>query len=152
MSRQELIEAAKASTEAYNQKDWEAAREALAPDFVYDEVATSRKVEGIEEVLTVWRGWANAFPDSKATFEEALVDGNVVVLRLRWRGTHSGPLTLPTGEILPTGKEIDFRGCQIFRIEDGKATEMRQYFDLMTMLSQLGVAPEMKATAQPQVG
>lgn len=152
MSRQELIEAAKASTEAYNEKDWEAAREALTPDFVYDEVVTSRKAEGVEEVLAVWRGWATAFPDSRATFEEPLVDGNVVVLRLRWRGTHSGPPAFPTGEILPTGKKIDFRSCQIYRIEDGKAAEMRQYFDLLTMLSQLGVAPEMKATAQPQVG
>lgn len=145
MSREELIKIAKAGTEGYNDKDWGAVRETLAPGFVYDEVATGRKVKGVEQVLDVWRGWAKAFPDSRATFEEPLVDGNTVVQRLRWRGTHSGPLSLPTGEILPTNKKIDFRACQIYRIEGGKAKEMRQYFDLTTMLTQLGVAPEAKA-------
>lgn len=149
MSRQELIETAKASTEAYNEKDWDAARRVMADDFVYDEVATGRKMEGVEEVLTAWRGWAEAFPDSRATFEEPLVDGNTVVLPLRWQGTHSGPLSLPTGEILPTGEKIDFRACQVFRIEDGRVREMRHYFDMMTMLSQIGAAPEPKAKAKP---
>lgn len=149
MTRQELIKVAKAATEAYNQKDWEAARKLMAPGFVYDEVPTNRKVEGVEEVLKVWRGWAKAFPDSRATFEEALVDGQVVVLPLKWGGTHTGPLSLPTGEVLPTGKKIDFRACQVFHVKDGKATKMRQYFDIMTMLSQVGAAPEIKAKATP---
>lgn len=148
MSRQELIQAAKASTEAYNEKDWKAARTTLAPGFVYDEVATGRTIEGIDEVLEAWKGWAKAFPDSRATFEEPLVDGNVVVLPIRWRGTHSGPLTLPTGEILPTQQKIDFRACQVFDMENGRAVHMRHYFDMMTMLSQLGVAPEPKVKSE----
>ena len=147
MSRQELIRIAKSSTEAYNEKDWDAVRDVLAPGFVYDEVATGRKVEGVEDVLAVWRGWAKAFPDSRATFEEPLVDGDVVVLRLRWRGTHTGPLTLPTDEILPTGREIDFRAVQVHRVADGKITEMRQYFDMLTMLTQIGEAPARAARA-----
>lgn len=146
MSRRELIEIAKAATEAYNRKDWDAARELLAPDFVYDEVATGRKVKGVEKVLDLWRGWAKAFPDSRGTMEDPLVDGNEVVLRLRWRGTHSGPLSLPSGEVLPSKKKIDLRACEVFRIEDGKAVEIRHYFDMLTMLSQLGVAPEREAT------
>jgi len=52
MSRRELIEAAKASIEAFSEKDWNAVREAVAPDIIYDEVVTGRKAEGIEEVLT----------------------------------------------------------------------------------------------------
>lgn len=148
MSRKELIEIAKAATEAYNRKDWDAARELLAPGFVYDEVATGRKVKGVDEVLDVWRGWAKAFPDSRGTMEEPLVDGNDVVLRLRWRGTHSGPLALPSGEVLPTSRKIDFRACQVFRIEKGKVQEMQHYFDMTTMLSQLGVAAGEEAKAK----
>jgi steroid delta-isomerase-like uncharacterized protein len=148
MSREELIRIANAGVEAYNAKDWDAAREMMAPGFVYDEVATGRKVKGVEDVLSLWRGWAKAFPDSTATFEEPLVDGNAVVQRLRWRGTHSGPLSLPTGEILPTGKEIDFRACQISRIENGETVETRHYFDLLTMMAQIGEAPEKAAKAE----
>lgn len=144
MSRQDLIKVAKASVEAYNQKDWKAARKVLSRDVVYDEVATNRTIEGSDDVVETWRQWAKAFPDSRASFEKPLVDGNFVVLGLRWRGKQSGPLSLPTGEILPTGKKIDFRACQVIHVADGKIVEIRHYFDMMTMLTQLGVAPGTK--------
>ncbi|MFQ5890840.1 MAG: ester cyclase [Gemmatimonadota bacterium] len=147
MSRQELITAAKAPSEAYGEKDWDAVRNALAPEFVYDEVATYRKAEGIDEVIDLWRGWAKALPDSRATFEDPFVDGDTVVLPLTWRGTHTGPLPLPDGEIPPTGKRIALRSCQVIRIRGGKAISMRQYFDMLTLLSQLGVAPAETAEA-----
>ena len=60
-----------------------------AADFVYDEVATLRKVQGVDQCLPLWRGWATAFPDSKATFHGAVVSGNTVVLELTWKGTHT---------------------------------------------------------------
>lgn len=148
MSRQELIAAAKASAEAYSRKDWDGVRNALAPEFVYDEVATGRRAEGIDEVLAIWRGWAKAFPDSAATFEDSFVDGDTVVLRLTWRGTHTGPLPLPDGEIPPTGNGMEIRACQVVRLRDGKSVSIRQYFDMLTMLSQLGVAPEVTAGAK----
>lgn len=150
MSRQDLIAAAKAPTEAYNEKDWDAVRNSVTPGFVYDEVATGRKAEGIEEVLELWRGWGRAFPDSRATFDEPLVDGDTVVLRLRWSGTNTGLLSLPDGEIPPTGKEIDIRSCQVCRIEGGKVVSISHYWDALTMLSQLGVAPA--TTAAPAHG
>lgn len=153
MSRQELTQAAKATTEAYNEKDWNAARESLSPDIVYEEVATNRTVEGVEDVLQAWRGWAKAFPDSEGTIEQELVDDDTVVFCLRWRGTHSGPLSLPAGEILPTQKKIDIRACQVIRIEDDVAVEMTHYFDLLSLLSQLGEVtgmPETKAKARPK--
>lgn len=140
MSRQDLITAARASAEAYGEKDWNAVRETLAPDVIYDEVATHRKAEGIDQVLDVWRGWAKAMPDSRATFEDAFVDGDTVVLGLTWRGTHTGPLPLPDGELAPTGKSIEMRACQVVRVLDGKTVSIRQYFDMLTLLSQLGVA------------
>lgn len=145
MSRQEIIAAAKAPTEAYNEKDWDAVRRSIGPGFVYEEVSTNRKAEGVEEVLELWQAWGGAFPDSRATFEEPLVDGDTVVLRLRWTGTHTGPLALPDGKVPPTGKSIDFRGCQVFRVEGGKAVAMAHYFDLLTMLSQIGAAPMLGA-------
>lgn len=147
MSNQELIAAAKAPVIAYNEKDWEAVRDATTADFVYDEVATGRRVEGIDDVLAVWRGWGEALPDSRATFHDAFVDGNDVILELSWRGTHTGVLRAPGGDIPPTGKEIDMRACQVVRVEGGKASSVRHYFDMLTMLTQLGVAPAESAQA-----
>lgn len=147
MSRQELIAAAKAQVKAYNEKDWDAARNSLTPGIVYDEAATNRKAEGVEDVIELWQGWGRAFPDSKATFGEPIVEGDTVVLPVTWRGTHTGPLPTPDGEIAPTGKGIEIRACQIVRVEGERAASIVQYFDMMTMLTQLGVAPAAAAAS-----
>jgi steroid delta-isomerase-like uncharacterized protein len=140
MSNQALIDAAKASLIAYGEKDWDAVRRVVTPGLVYDEVSTNRTVRGIDDVLTIWKGWAAAFPDSKATFGEAHVSGNTVILELTWRGTHTGPLRTAVGEIPATGRPIEMRACQIVEVADGKTQQIRQYFDMATMMTQLGVS------------
>ena len=141
LSPQQLIDAAKAPLLTYGRKDWDAVRASITPDFVYDEVATLRKVQGVDQVLALWRGWATALPDSKATFHSALVSGNTVVLEVTWQGTHTGPLETPKGPIAATGKRIEIRACNVIEVaaEKGKAKLQRQYFDMATMLQQLGV-------------
>jgi steroid delta-isomerase-like uncharacterized protein len=139
MSAQSVIDAAKAPITAYNSKDWKAAKASLATAYVYDEVATQRKVEGHDNVLAVWQGWATAFPDSKGEIHSAIAGGNTVTIELTWRGTHKGPLQMPSGPIAPTGKRIDIRACQVTEVADGKAKATRQYFDMATMLRQLGL-------------
>lgn len=136
---QQFIEAAKAPVQAYNKKDWNAVKAAVAPGFVYDEVPTQRKANGTEEVVRVWRDWATALPDSQATFHNAYVSDNTVILELTWRGTHTGPLKTPEGEIPATGKKIEIRACQVTELAGGKPKTTRQYFDMTTLLQQLGV-------------
>jgi steroid delta-isomerase-like uncharacterized protein len=138
LSPQQLTDAAKAVIIAYNEKNWTAARASITADFVYDEVATGRKTKGIDEVVTLWQGWAAAFPDSKGTFNRALVSGNTVVLELTWKGTHKGPLQMPKGPIAATGKSIEVRAINVFEIAGEKARMQRQYFDMTTLLQQIG--------------
>ena len=137
---QSAIELAKVSVVAYNEKNWEATKEALAADAVYDEVATNRRLEGHNSILSAWKEWASAFPDSRATFEGAIASDTAVALELRWRGTHKGPLNLPSGKVEPTGKSIDVRACQIIELANGKTRSIRHYFDIATMLRQLGTS------------
>jgi len=139
MSQQTLVDAAKAPVVAYNEKNWEAVNRAIASDLAYEEVGTNRNLRGAPDVIAAWKGWAAAFPDSKATFEAAHVSGNTVILEVTWRGTHSGPLRTPTGDIPATGRKIEMRACQVVDIADGKARGIRQYLDMATMMAQLGV-------------
>lgn len=135
---QQIIDAAKAPVLGYNAKDWNAVRAAVAPGFVYDEVATQRRAEGADAVLNLWKGWATALPDSSATFHNALASGNTAVLEVTWKGTHTGPLQMPAGPLAPTGKPIEIRASMVVEVADGKAKTMRQYFDMATLLQQLG--------------
>ena len=91
-------------------------------------------------MIGVWQGWAAAFPDSKATFNSAQASGDNVVLEVTWQGTHQGPLQTPKGAIPATGKRIDIRACIVCETAGEKAKVQRQYFDMATMLQQLGIA------------
>ena len=135
---QQLIAAAKAPTLAYNEKNWTAVRAALTPDAVYDEVATHRRVQGLDEVIALWQGWAAAFPDSRATFHGAIASGTTVVVEVTWQGTHQGALQTSEGVVAPTGKRIELRSCQVIEMAGEKVKLYRQYFDMATMLHQLG--------------
>lgn len=139
LSEQQLISAAKAPVLAYNEKNWDAVRTALTTNATYEEVATQRKAQGADEIITLWKGWATAFPDSKAAFHNAVVSGNVVVLELQWQGTHRGPLQTPSAPIAPTGKRIDIRACIVIELTGEKAKVQRHYFDMATIMQQLGV-------------
>ena len=119
ISPQALTNTAKALIQAYNDKDWDRVKAGITADFVYDEVPTSRKVTGIDATIEAWKGWAQAFPDSKGVFHGAHVaqDG-IVVLEQSWQGTHQGTLQTPKGAIAATGKRIDVRACAIIQIAE----------------------------------
>ena len=139
LSHSQLIAAAKAPLLAYNEKNWGAVAASITADFVYDEVGTQRKVQGADQVIDAWKGWATAFPDSRASFTNAQVSGDTVVLEVTWQGTHQGPLQTPKGAIPPTGKRIDIRACFVCETAGEKVKLQRHYFDMGTMLAQLGV-------------
>ncbi|HEU4682778.1 MAG TPA: ester cyclase [Gemmatimonadales bacterium] len=139
-SPQQLVAAAKAPILAFNEKNWDAARASISPSFVYEEVATNRKVQGADQVIPLWQGWATAFPDAKATFHREHVSGDTVVFEMSWRGTHKGPLQTPNGSIAPTENRIDVRACMTVEVTGDKANAQRHYFDMGTILQQLGVA------------
>jgi steroid delta-isomerase-like uncharacterized protein len=138
MPQKSVVDLAKEQVIAYNEKDWDRVRAALAPEVVYDELATHRKAKGVDEVLTTWKGWATALPDSRATFRSEMASGNTAVLEITWTGTHNGPLQTPTG-IPATGKKIDVLACEVIEVADDKVKSIRQYFDMGTLLEQIGV-------------
>jgi steroid delta-isomerase-like uncharacterized protein len=138
-TRTSVVEDAKVTILAYGNKDWNAVRAALTPSSVYDEVASNRRVQGMDRIVSLWQGWATAFPDSKATIGRTVASGNTATIELTWRGTHTGPLTLPTGTIAPTGRKIELRACQVVEVDGDKTRSITQYFDLATLLRQIGM-------------
>jgi steroid delta-isomerase-like uncharacterized protein len=79
----------------------------------------------------------NAFPDVKATVEDLMADGDKVVARVSYRGTHQGAFR----GIPPTGKPIAVMGINIFRIANGKLVEHWGLTDRLAVLQQIGVVP-----------
>lgn len=133
-----VIETAKAAVIAYNEKNWDKARATLVEKGVYDEKATGRRLQGINQIIEAWQGWAKAFPDSKATFVAEYAAGDTAVLELVWKGVHTGPLQMPGGTIPPSNKAIEVPACQVVTVQGGKAQTVNHYFDLATLLRQIG--------------
>jgi ketosteroid isomerase-like protein len=101
--------------------------------------------EGVKQYLLVW---ATAFPDSQVETTEIIAGDRGAVVEFTGRGTQSGPLQTPTGDIPPTGRAAEQRFCTVNRIENGKITEARQYFDLLGLMQQLGLVPEPEPKAK----
>ncbi len=133
-----VIETAKAATIAYNDKNWDKVKAVFAEKGVYDEKGTGRRIQGIGQIIEAWQGWGKAIPDSKATFVAEYASGDTAVLEVVWKGVHTGPLQTPTGIIPPSNKRIELPACQVLKVEGGKVTSFTHYFDMVTLLTQIG--------------
>jgi len=81
--------------------------------------------------------YLGAFPDVQATVEDLMADGDKVVARVSYRGTHQGAFR----GIPPTGKQIAVMGINIFRIANGKLVEHWSLTDRLAVLQQMDVVP-----------
>jgi steroid delta-isomerase-like uncharacterized protein len=133
-----VIETAKAATIAYNEKNWDKARAVLVEKGIYDEKATGRRIQGLNQIIEAWQGWAKAIPDSKATFVAEYASGDTVILEVVWKGVHSGPLQMPTGTIPASNTRIEIPACQVVKVEGGKVQSFTHYFDMLALLTQIG--------------
>lgn len=92
--------------------------------------------EGIKQFLSAW---ATAFPDSKVEVTNLQATDTFAYSEFIGRGTHNGVLRSPMGDIPPTGKSIEIRFCEVFLLKNGQIVQDHLYYDLMSMLQQLGL-------------
>ena len=76
--------------------------------------------------------------DCSGEVTNAHASGDTVILEITWTGTQSGPMQTPLGEHPSSGKFQKIDGVQIFEISNEKITNIRNYFDLLSMLMQFG--------------
>ena len=138
MAKPDLIRLARINVEAYNASDWQKLREVLAPDVVYDEVGTQRRLTGPEQMIEVYQGWKRVAPDGHGTITKAFASGNSVTLEVTWTGTQTGPLAVTEETVPPTGRQWVVPGAQVILFEGEKIKVLRQYFDMMTLLKHIG--------------
>jgi steroid delta-isomerase-like uncharacterized protein len=141
MSEQDVLRTAREAIEAFSQNDRERFRATMTADAVYDEKATGRRVEGVDQVVELSWGWRQAFPDVRGTVTGGLGSGDTAVIEITWEGTQTGPLAMPGGELPASGKRFRVQGVQVVQGSGGKLREVRHYFDLLTMLQQIGAMP-----------
>jgi steroid delta-isomerase-like uncharacterized protein len=109
----------------------------LADDFVeHEELPPFPPTkEGVRAFFEMFRA---AFPDLRMHAEDLLTDGDKVVARVRFTGTHEGEfMGMPA-----TGKSIGVEAIDIVRFgDDGLARDHWGVMDAMGMMQQLGAGP-----------
>jgi steroid delta-isomerase-like uncharacterized protein len=126
--------------ESFNGGDWDALRDALPSDTTYNEYGTQRTIKGAGDLIDALQAWKTAMPDVTGTVASTIAQGNRVALEIVWEGNHTGPLATPSGEIPASGKHQRTPGVWIFDFDGDKLVESRQYFDILTLLQQIGAA------------
>jgi len=95
-------------------------------------------LDGLKDILRAMRA---GFPDIVFSIEEQVAEGDKVVSRFEWTGTHGGEfLGIPA-----TGRTVRVWGIVIDRLEDGRIKDTRILMDTLGMLGQLGVVPSSAA-------
>jgi len=125
----------------WNQRDASACATLMAEDFVEHAPAPFAtnppgQVHGPEATWGTVEWLTTQFPDLKMEIEAIVADGDLVVARVRARGSNLGRLN---GFLPASGKRFDYVSSHWFRIADGKLAEHWATRDDLTAMLQLGV-------------
>jgi steroid delta-isomerase-like uncharacterized protein len=92
---------------------------------------------GLEGAKQKWATVIAATPDLRVQIEDIVAEGDRVVVRWAYEGTHLGTLI----GIPPTGKRFRISGISICRLAEGKIAEDWDEADRLGLMQQLGVIP-----------
>jgi len=97
--------------EVFNQRALSVIDEIYAPNIV-DHSAFPDQAPGVEGIKSAITAFLEIFENLEITVEEVIAEGDKVVTRESWKGTHK-----------PSGKLAEGSIIHIFRIRDGKITD-----------------------------
>jgi predicted ester cyclase len=143
MSEQENIKAAHAFFDAWNAGDLSKVDPYEADSFMAEAPGAAGPMN--KEQNRMYReNFLRAFPGSKFEALLTITQGNYVVAHWKASGAHAGPLQTPSGAAIPpTGKSIMLLGSTTSEVQNGKIVRSWSFWDLSSLLGQLGLLPPM---------
>jgi len=111
----------------------------------YELIATGEVHDGAAAVAAYYQTSRTAFPDQRNEVRAMHHSDDAVIVEFDLLGTHNGPLR----GIPPTGRAFRCRMVALFLFEGAgdRIVCERVYWDVATMLRQLGLLPELPAGA-----
>ena len=122
--------------ECVNRRDFDRIRQLFDSGYSYTG-GDGRRQDGPQAGIDVVQMYVSAFPDVKSEIRQVHTAGDTVVLEFIARGTHQAELM----GIPATGRKVEVSICTVLDIRNGKIYAEREYFDVLHMMQQLGVAP-----------
>jgi len=110
--------------------------EFYAPDFVYHG-GGGEEIRGLKDYKKSCSESYSASPDLHYTIDDMVAEGDKVVVRMTFSGTHKGEIM----GIPPTNKKMTMWAIIIYRVVGGKFVEGWERGDTLGLMQQLGVVP-----------
>lgn len=143
MSEQANIRVVEKIFEALNAHELGRNPELVSTDFRADQPGASSPLTQ-DQNNAYTQGFIDAFPDLHFDIRQIIAQGDYVVINWTGSGTHKGGLRTPTGDVIPpTGKHAIVPGSSTYLFKNGKAAQSWTFWDMVTLLAQLGLMPGM---------
>ncbi len=129
--------------DAFSSHDLTAMDHLLGKDYVFEgplaPLGSSIDKRRVQELNG---GFLAAFPDLHYEVQQIISQGDAVCVRWLVTGTQKGSLPLPNGStIAPSNRQIRVPGCAILLIKGDKIVHQYGYWDMSTLLMQIGALP-----------
>jgi steroid delta-isomerase-like uncharacterized protein len=133
---------ARKALEYLNAHDLDSFAAMHAEHFELTDTASGETFHGREGARKNMEGWFGPFPDARIEVVNLIAGDSWVTIEAIGRGTHTGPLAGPEGDIPPTGRRLELPFCSTLRIENGQFVAGRDYYNVADVMQQLGLMPE----------
>jgi steroid delta-isomerase-like uncharacterized protein len=143
MAESTNIQLAQQQIAALNARDIDGYLQRIDSSYVGESETVPGPIHGPEGARQALNILFTAFPDLRIEVEQLLESGDHVIARLRLTGTHQGTFA----GVAPTNRSVSWQACNVVELRNGKAIQSRVYADNASVLRQLGVLAQPKATA-----
>jgi steroid delta-isomerase-like uncharacterized protein len=131
--------------EIFNKRNLAATEQAFAPNLVFHSPIRPEAMRGTEELKQWAVRLSTGFPDIHIVIDDIVAEGETIVARWSWQGTHRGPFE----GIPPTGKRVSAHAIEIYRFAGDRIEEVWLELNPMDLLQQLGVMPPLDSMPRP---
>ena len=125
--------------EAWDEHNPDKGAAVIADDCIFVDVPRAEIQHGPEGYRNDYERWRTAFPDGTVKITNVIAEGEWVVVEFTNSGTNTGPLRSAVGDFPPTNRRIEVQYCSVMQIKNGKVISGRDYYDVNTILCQLGL-------------
>jgi predicted ester cyclase len=114
---------------------------AFAADSEVIDVPSGATLHGPDGLKRIALFFAENFPDMRTELTNVFATEDQVTLECTWRWNDTGPLYLTSGALPGMRRSGELWCCFVFQIRKGKIVSVHHYYDMMTLMEQLGLAP-----------
>ena len=145
MTTQEHVALARSLFDLYNHRQSDPAwldkcMAAFAADAELIDIPSGATLHGPEGYMRLGLFFVENFPDQRVELTDVFATEDRVTVECIWRWNDTGPLYLPAGALPSRRRSGELPGCFVFQIREGKIASVHSYYDMLTLMEQLGLA------------